>query len=68
MEVIAQSKSIRISPRKIRLVADAIRRYAPYEALDVLAQANKRASHVLLKTLKSALANAKTNTKADVNK
>jgi large subunit ribosomal protein L22 len=65
MEVRAIAKSVRISPRKIRLVADAIRNLSIDEALNVLDAAEKRAALPLTKTLKSAIANAVTNAKLD---
>lgn len=48
----------RISPRKVRLVADLIRgRYAD-DALDILRMQPHRGARMLEKVLKSALANA----------
>lgn len=59
MNFIAQSKSVRISPRKVRLVADAIRKLSVEEALKALAVIDKRGAYGLEKTIKSAVANAK---------
>jgi large subunit ribosomal protein L22 len=67
MEVRAISKSVRISPRKIRLVADAIRHLSIDEALRLLQITQKRAGIPLAKTLKSAIANATNNAKLDKN-
>lgn len=58
MEVIAQAKGVRTSPRKIRLVADSIRKMSAGDALDALSQIRKRGAYPLVKTLKSAIANA----------
>jgi len=58
MEVIASSKGVRISPRKVRLVADSIRKMSAEKALGVLSQIEKRGAYPLIKTLKSAVANA----------
>lgn len=55
---VAQSKGVRISPRKIRLVADSIRNMKADEALNALSQISKRGALSLDKTLKSAIANA----------
>jgi len=66
MEIIAISKSVRIAPRKVRLVADAIRALSVQNALDSLSNLNKRAAVPLGKTLKSAIANAKNNNKVSV--
>ncbi len=61
MEVIARSTSVRVSPRKVRLVAEQVRTLPVDEALKVLAVINKRGAFVLGKTLKSAIANATNN-------
>jgi len=61
MEIIAQTKSVRISPRKVRLVADAVRKLSVEQALQALAVVKKRGSLVIEKTLRSALANAVNN-------
>lgn len=61
MEVIASTKSIRVAPRKVRLVADAIRNLSLDQALKSLSVIKNRGSVVLEKTLKSAIANAINN-------
>ena len=53
-------RSYRQSPRKVRLVADAIRGRGVSEALTLLEYAPKRAAKMVKKVLASALANAKT--------
>lgn len=65
MEIIAVSKSVRIAPRKVRLVADAIRKLSLENALIALQNMDKRGSSPLFKTLKSAIANAKNNKKLE---
>jgi large subunit ribosomal protein L22 len=65
MEVRAIAKSVRISPRKIRLVADAIRNLSIDEALQLLEAAEKRAAGPLTKTINSAVANAINNAKLE---
>lgn len=55
----AIQKFIRTSPRKLRLVADAVRSLKPEEALLQLKFMRKRAALPLSKTIKQALANAK---------
>lgn len=64
MKIIAKSKSVRVSPRKIRLVADAIRAQSVEDALKSLAVINKRGGYVLEKVLSSAIANAVNNANA----
>jgi len=58
MEFIAQSKNVRISPRKTRLVAAAVKKLSPAQAVEKLAFTARSASQPILKTLKSAMANA----------
>ncbi|MCL4353894.1 50S ribosomal protein L22 [Patescibacteria group bacterium] len=61
MEIIAQTKSVRISPRKVRLITDAVRKLSVAQALEALGVVKKRGSLVIEKTLRSALANALNN-------
>ena len=61
MEIIAVSKSARVAPRKVRLVADAIRKLSIEDALKVLSVLKNRGGQPLEKTLKSAIANALAN-------
>lgn len=58
MEAKAVARFVRMSPRKVRLVADEIRGYAVNEALDILKFTNKRAIEPLTKVILSASANA----------
>lgn len=61
MKVSAKLRYLRIAPRKVRLVADLIRGKSVEEAQTILNFTTKKAAQVLLKLLKSAIANAKTN-------
>ena len=65
MEVRAIAKSVRISPRKVRLVADAIRNVSIVNALNILEVAQQQAARPLIKVIKSAVANAIHNDKLD---
>ena len=65
MEVQAIAKSVRMSPRKVRLVADMIRPLAIDEALAALAATSKRAALPLAKVINSAVANAVNNNGLD---
>lgn len=62
MEIIAKT-SVRVAPRKVRLVADLIRKLSLQQALDTLSVADKRGAIPLEKSLKSAIANAVNNNK-----
>lgn len=56
----AQSKYIRISPRKARLAADLIRGKMVEDAITQLMFCKLRAGRLIQQTLKSAIANAET--------
>jgi len=58
MEVKANLKHLRMSPRKARLMIDVIRRLPVDTALDQLKFANKLAAVPIAKLIKSAIANA----------
>ncbi|MFA5093212.1 MAG: 50S ribosomal protein L22 [Candidatus Omnitrophota bacterium] len=55
----AEGKFLRISPSKVRIVADLIRGKDAREAQSILLHLNKRSKEYLIKILKSAIANAK---------
>jgi len=65
MEVRAIAKAQRISPRKLRLVAEAVKHMSIDDAYSVLEVTHKRAATIMQKTLKSAVANAITNANLD---
>ncbi len=65
MEVRAIAKSVRISPRKLRLVVDTVRNLPIEEAYRVLEVTQQKAAQTVSKTLKSAVANAVVNAKLD---
>lgn len=52
-------KYLKISPRKVRIVINAVRRKPVAQALSVLTGLNKKAARLVEKGLKSAIANAK---------
>ena len=58
MEVSAKLRNYRMGPRKGRLGADLIRNRSASQALEILANCNKRAARPMTKLLRSALANA----------
>ena len=63
MNIIAVSKGVTVSPRKVRLVADSIRGLSVEKALSAFLVLDKRGAAPLEKTLKSAIANAFHNAK-----
>lgn len=65
MEVKASLKHLRISPRKVRLVANLIRGLETEAAISQLKFLNKKAARPVLKLLESAIANATNNYNLD---
>ncbi len=64
MEYFATAKNIKVSPRKVRLVADSIRKLSISQATTALLVSRKRGAVSLKKTLDSAVANAVNNKSA----
>ncbi len=67
MEVKAKIKNIRMSPRKIRLVVDAVRGLRVEESLNQLRFIKKLAARPVAKLVNSAIANAEHNFDLDKN-
>lgn len=65
MEYIAIAKNIKMSPRKMRLVVDSVKKDALKTTLVNLSTMNKRAAGPIKKAIDSAVANAVNNFKAD---
>ncbi len=65
MQVQAISRNVRVSPRKVRLVADSVRNLPLENALVSLQFMRKRAAQAIAKTMESAVANALHNAKLD---
>ncbi|WP_040225845.1 50S ribosomal protein L22 [Bhargavaea cecembensis] len=61
------ARTVRIAPRKVRLVVDLIRGKQVGEAVAILRLTPKAASPVVEKVLKSAVANAEHNYDMDIN-
>lgn len=61
MEIRAYAKNIRMSPQKIRLVVDQIKKMRPTAALDILDLTPKAAAKPVKTVIKSAIFNAKNN-------
>ena len=67
MDIRAALKYIRISPRKLQLVADVIRGKHVDEAQMLLTCCNKKGASLLKKLLTSAVSNAANTGEMDVN-
>ncbi|MFC2949270.1 50S ribosomal protein L22 [Virgibacillus sediminis] len=65
MQAKAVAKSVRIAPRKVRLVVDLIRGKNVGEAVAILRHTRRGASPVVEKVLNSAIANAEHNYEMD---
>jgi large subunit ribosomal protein L22 len=61
MLITAQQKNIRQTPRKLRLVANAVRKMPLSAAIQQLAVIERRATMPILKVVKQAIANAVNN-------
>lgn len=67
MEARAVTRYVRLSPRKARLVIDAIRGKDVSEALRIVSLSNTKGARLVRKTLESAIANAENNFNLDVD-
>ncbi len=65
MQYTAEAKNLKMSPRKMRLVVDGIKKMQIIKALAILEVSNKRASDPIRKAIKSAMANATHNGKVN---
>ncbi len=68
MEARAYLRNVRISPRKVKIVCDLIRGKDVATANAIIMNTPKAASELLIKLLKSAVANAENNNHMDVDK
>ena len=66
-QAIAKYRTARISPQKVRLVADQVRGKSVSSALEILTFSNKKAADIVKKVLNSAIANAEENHGADID-
>ncbi|MEQ6376622.1 50S ribosomal protein L22 [Bacillaceae bacterium S4-13-58] len=67
MQAKSIARSVRIAPRKARLVVDLIRGKEVGEALAILRHTQRAASPIVEKVLKSAIANAEHNYEMDTD-
>ncbi len=68
MEVKSTAKTVRIAPRKVRLVLDLVRGKDAKEALAILKFTPNHAAEAVYKVVKSAMANATHNHQMDEDK
>ena len=61
-------KNIRVSPQKLNLVAQMIRKETASKAISILQFSKRRISNEITKILKSAIANAENNHQLDIDK
>ena len=59
--IVARARYVRHSPRKLRLVAEAIRKMDPAKAVEYLKVLPKRAAKAILAVFQQGIANAKNN-------
>lgn len=64
MEYIAIAKNIKVSPRKVRLVVDSVKKQNLNKTMHLLSLMSKRAAGPVKKAIESAVANAVNNFKA----
>ena len=67
MEVKANSKYLRIGPKKLRLVVDLIRGKHIHDALSILMFNKQKGGRLVNKVIRSAISNAKATGKIDVD-
>lgn len=68
MEATARLKNLRISPRKLRLLADAVRGQGVERAISTLRFSSKKMSQEMIRAIRSAISNALSERSADVDK
>ena len=67
MEITAKTRMIRISPRKVRIIGDLIKKKNVNEASGLLTYMPQKASLILKKLLNSAIANARQKKYVDID-
>ena len=67
MRVSATAKRLRISPRKVRLVAAQVRGKPVDQAVNILSFSNRKGAALVKRVVESAIANAENNEGADID-
>ena len=68
MEARAYLRDLRMSPRKLKIICDALRGQEVGNAVAILQNTRKMATEPMLKLVKSVVANAQNNNQMDVDK
>ena len=61
MDIVSKANSVRISPKKLRKIADLVRGLNVNKALSSLGHMDEKGAQIVMKTLSSAIANAGNN-------
>jgi large subunit ribosomal protein L22 len=61
------NKDIQLSPRKLRLLVNDVRKFTPVEALNRVKFVNTKAARIMVKALTNIIADAKNNFNLDTN-
>jgi large subunit ribosomal protein L22 len=67
MEFISTQKFLKMSPRKLRVVANMVRDLTPTRAVELLPNIGRRAAQPIQKVIKTAIANAKVQGVGETN-
>jgi large subunit ribosomal protein L22 len=67
MEIVAKAKMMRVSPTKVRLVGELIKKKNINEAMGILLYTPKKGAFILKKLLDSAIGNARQKKYIDVD-
>lgn len=59
MDVITTQRYVRVSPKKLRLIADVVRKLTPIDVLEKLPFLRKNGSEVFVKVIKNSLSSAR---------
>lgn len=61
MDIVSKANSVRISPKKLRKIANLVRGLNVNKALSSLSHMDEKGAQIVMKTLSSAIANADNN-------
>ncbi|MBU1130124.1 uL22 family ribosomal protein [Patescibacteria group bacterium] len=67
LQISHTDKNIKASPRKLRILANTVKKLKPDEALTRLKLTNSKSAKILYKNIKATIANVKNNSDLDLN-